>query len=119
MKLTDLFVEQLKVEANRTRRVLEQMPEGRDDWKPHDKSMILGSLANMVATMPSTSSITMRELSCSPKNFSASPAIQHAAMKTIMNTIRKAAGDCRQIGATSQARISPTTDPAVPGATGA
>jgi hypothetical protein len=53
VKLTDLFIDQLKAEANRTRRVLEQMPEGRDDWKPHDKSMPFGRLAMLVARMPS------------------------------------------------------------------
>src|SRR5262249_60465487 len=40
-------------EAPRTRRVLEEVPTGKDDWKPHDKSMPLGRLAGMVASMPS------------------------------------------------------------------
>jgi uncharacterized damage-inducible protein DinB len=53
MKLTDLFLSQLTEEADRTRRALERVPEGRDDWKPHDKSMPLARLAGLVATMPS------------------------------------------------------------------
>jgi len=53
MKMTDLFLEQLKAEAARTRGALERMPEGRDDWKPHEKSMPLGRLATLVARMPS------------------------------------------------------------------
>jgi uncharacterized damage-inducible protein DinB len=61
MQLTDLFVEQLKAEANRTRRVLEQMPEGRDDWKPHDKSMPFGRLAMLVARMPSWVSLIIKQ----------------------------------------------------------
>jgi uncharacterized damage-inducible protein DinB len=61
MKLTDLFVEQLKAEADRTRRVLEQMPEGRDDWKPHDKSMPFGRLAMLVARMPSWVSLIINQ----------------------------------------------------------
>ena len=52
MKLTDLFLVQLEQEAGRTRRALERVPEGRDDWKPHDKSMPLGRLAMLVARMP-------------------------------------------------------------------
>jgi uncharacterized damage-inducible protein DinB len=52
MKLTDLFVAQLDAEAPRTRRALEHVPQGRDDWKPHDKSMAFGRLAMLVATMP-------------------------------------------------------------------
>src|SRR5436190_4241968 len=35
-----------------TRRALEAVPEGKDDWKPHDKSMPLGRLASLVAMMP-------------------------------------------------------------------
>src|SRR5207248_8364914 len=53
MKLTQLFLEELDREADRTRRALEQVPTGRDDWKPHPKSMPLGRLAGLVASMPS------------------------------------------------------------------
>jgi uncharacterized damage-inducible protein DinB len=53
MKLTDLFLAELDREAARTRRTLEQVPTGRDDWKPHPKSMPLARLAGLVASMPS------------------------------------------------------------------
>lgn len=52
MKLTELFIEELQREAPATRRALERVPEGRYDWKPHDKSMALGYLADLVARMP-------------------------------------------------------------------
>ncbi len=52
MKLTDLLLSQLEAEGPRTRHALERVPEGRDDWKPHEKSMPLGRLAGLVATMP-------------------------------------------------------------------
>ena len=52
-RMADAILDQLEREAPRTRRVLEQVPEGRDDWKPHAKSMALGQLANLVASMPS------------------------------------------------------------------
>jgi len=51
--LTEQLLGELDREAARTKRVLEQVPAGRDDWKPHDKSMALGRLAGMIATMPS------------------------------------------------------------------
>jgi uncharacterized damage-inducible protein DinB len=35
-----------------TRRVLERYPEGKVDWKPHEKSMALGALATHVAELP-------------------------------------------------------------------
>lgn len=52
MQLTELFISELEREANATRRVLEQVPEGHNDWQPHQKSMPLGRLATLVATMP-------------------------------------------------------------------
>jgi len=35
-----------------TRRILERYPEGKVDWKPHDKSMALGALATHIAELP-------------------------------------------------------------------
>jgi uncharacterized damage-inducible protein DinB len=68
MKLTDFFLAQLEREAAPTRRVLERVPEGRDDWKPHEKSMPFGYLAQLVATMPSwiALAITQDELDLNP-----------------------------------------------------
>ena len=53
MTMIDLFLTQLEGEADRTKRTLQRVPEGRDDWKPHEKSMPLGRLAMLVARMPS------------------------------------------------------------------
>jgi hypothetical protein len=61
MKLTDLFVAQLDKEAVRTRHALERTPEGRDDWKPHEKSMPLGRLAMLVARMPTWISMIVKQ----------------------------------------------------------
>jgi len=52
MKLTELFSAELERESTSSRRVLERVPEGRNDWKPHEKSMPLGYLAALVAGMP-------------------------------------------------------------------
>jgi uncharacterized damage-inducible protein DinB len=53
MQLTQLFLDELAREVPRTRRAIERVPIGRDDWKPHAKSMPLGRLAGLVASMPS------------------------------------------------------------------
>ena len=47
---TDLLADFDKEIAN-TRRMLEAIPDGRWDWKPHAKSMALGQLAGHVAEM--------------------------------------------------------------------
>jgi uncharacterized damage-inducible protein DinB len=52
-KITELLSAELEREAAGTRRALERVPEGRNDWKPHEKSMPLGYLAGLIATMPS------------------------------------------------------------------
>ena len=68
MKLTDFFLAQVEREVGGTRRALERVPEGRPDWKPHEKSMPLGYLSNLVATMPSWIAlmITRDELDLKP-----------------------------------------------------
>ncbi len=50
--IAELLLAELEREATGTRRMLERVPEGKDDWKPHPKSMPLGYLAALVATMP-------------------------------------------------------------------
>src|SRR5689334_13748671 len=53
MAITELFIKLLETEAPISRRVLEQVPEGKADWKPHEKSMPFGYLTTLVASMPS------------------------------------------------------------------
>jgi len=68
MKMTELFFAELERETPLTRRVLERVPEGRNDWKPHPKSMPLGYLATLVATIPSwiAMMVTQNELDFDP-----------------------------------------------------
>jgi len=42
-------------------RILERVPEGRADWKPHEKSMAMGYLATLVATMPDWVAMMVRQ----------------------------------------------------------
>ena len=52
MNMKDYLLAELNREVERSRHALEQVPEGMSDWKPHEKSMAFGYLANMVATIP-------------------------------------------------------------------
>lgn len=72
MKMTELFLLELDREAERCRRALEQLPEGRAEWKPHDRSMSFGYLAQLVATMPSWIAMTINrdELDLNPEGGS-------------------------------------------------
>jgi uncharacterized damage-inducible protein DinB len=52
MELKKYFLEQLEREAVASRKAVERVPEGQNGWKPHEKSMEMGYLAALVATMP-------------------------------------------------------------------
>jgi uncharacterized damage-inducible protein DinB len=59
MRMTELFLGELEREAGGTQRALERVPDGKYDWKPHPKSMALGYLAELVATLPSWTVLTV------------------------------------------------------------
>ena len=68
MNLKEFLLAEVGREVERSRRALEQAPEGKYDWKPHEKSMIFGYLASMVATIPMwiTMQINQEELDVAP-----------------------------------------------------
>lgn len=52
MDLKSYLLAQLESEATLTRKTIARVPEGHNDFKPHQKSMALGYLAALVAAMP-------------------------------------------------------------------
>ena len=72
MKLTEILLAELEREAVRTRRAVEAVPLGKDDWKPHDKSMPFGYLATLVASIPSwvAAQVQQDQLDLAPKDGS-------------------------------------------------
>lgn len=68
MTMTEFMLAELNREVERSRRALEQAPEGKFDWKPHDRSMIFGHVADMVATIPTwiAMEINLNELDIAP-----------------------------------------------------
>jgi uncharacterized damage-inducible protein DinB len=77
----DRLLAELEREADRSRRALERVPEGKHDWKPHERSMMFGYLAYMVATIPSwiARMVTKDEMDIAPKG---GPTQQPPAMQT-------------------------------------
>jgi hypothetical protein len=51
-KTKDFLLKELERELERSLRALEQVPAGKYAWKPHERSMMFGDLANIVATTP-------------------------------------------------------------------
>ena len=70
MTLTEWFLAELESESAKSRRVLEQVPTGKRDWKPHERSMAFGYLSDLVANIPSWVglAITLDELDVAPKD---------------------------------------------------
>jgi uncharacterized damage-inducible protein DinB len=52
MELKAFFLQQLERETAANRKVLERVPQGKNSWKPHERSMDMGYLAALVASMP-------------------------------------------------------------------
>ncbi len=53
------LIAELQMEAAATKKMLERVPTDNNDWKPHDKSMKIGNLANHVAELPGWIAMTM------------------------------------------------------------
>jgi uncharacterized damage-inducible protein DinB len=52
MEYKTFFLEQLKREQVANGKILPRVPEGKNDYKPHERSMPMGYLASLVAQMP-------------------------------------------------------------------
>jgi uncharacterized damage-inducible protein DinB len=50
--LRDLLLPELEAELDKTRRILDNVPDGQNDFKSHEKSMPLSRLAGHVAELP-------------------------------------------------------------------
>jgi uncharacterized damage-inducible protein DinB len=109
VELTKFFADQLDRETAISRRVLQNVPEGKADWRPHDKSMELGYLASLVATMPSwvAMAIQQDELDLNPVGGSpqARPAWQTTADLQRMHD-EAAEGARKALRSTSDAHLA-------------
>ena len=96
MTLQKFLSAELEREVRRSRRALEQVPDGKYEWKPHDRSMIFGYLADMVATIPNwiQMEISRDELDIAPADGSTmrqEPNTTAAALVQALDTAAAAA----------------------------
>jgi uncharacterized damage-inducible protein DinB len=61
MSIAQSLLPEFDHEMAATRKMLEVVPEGRSDWKPHDKSMTLGRLAGHVAELPGWGKVALEQ----------------------------------------------------------
>ena len=70
MSIIEILLKEFEQEALTTRQMLERVPDDKYDWKPHEKSMTIRSLATHIAELPSWISMG---LNTSGLDFAASP----------------------------------------------
>ena len=97
VKLTEYLLAEFDGEVERSRRALEHVPEGKYDWKPHEKSMMFGYLANMVATIPSWIAMTMTkpELDIAPVDGGKMEQKRMDTSEELLQALDKSAADAR------------------------
>jgi uncharacterized damage-inducible protein DinB len=59
MGLSESLLPEFDHEMANTRKTLERVPDDKFDWKPHEKSSPMGSLAGHLANLPSWGSLTI------------------------------------------------------------
>jgi uncharacterized damage-inducible protein DinB len=97
MKLTEFFREELDREVERSRKALEQVPDGKYQWKPHDKSMTFGYLADMVATIPTwiTMEINRDQLDIAPAEGQGTRKAPKETSADLVKALDEAAAEAR------------------------
>jgi uncharacterized damage-inducible protein DinB len=61
MNLNELLIREIEQESKATREMLSRVPAEHSDWKPHPRSMSLGSLARHLARIPQRVSLIISE----------------------------------------------------------
>jgi uncharacterized damage-inducible protein DinB len=97
MKLTEFYREELDREVERSRKALEQVPDGKYQWKPHERSMIFGYLADMVATIPTwiTMEIDRDELDIAPAEGQGTKQAPKETSAELLKALDAAAAEAR------------------------
>jgi len=98
MTMTEWFLAELESEAAKSRRVLEQVPSGKRDWKPHERSMEFGYLSDLVANIPSWvgMAITRDDLDIAPKGGPSQRPVPLNTSAELVAALDKAVASARE-----------------------
>ncbi|HEX8244955.1 MAG TPA: DinB family protein [Longimicrobium sp.] len=98
MSIADLLLPELDNEIAITRRVLERVPDGRGEWKPHDRSFPMGHLAQLVARLPGWAVMMMdrTELDIMPQDGPKFPGYTFETTETLLAEFDRNAAAARQ-----------------------
>ena len=91
--IKEFLLTELKNEVHRSRKALEEMPEGKAEWKPHDKSMKFGYLAELVAVIPSwiAMQVNQPELDVAPADGAKFPRTEKHTKADYLKALDEAA----------------------------
>ena len=97
MRIGESMLGEFDSEMQNTRKALERVPDGKWDWKPHEKSGTLGWLAAHVGTVPEwiTMTINTRELDYAPVDGRSYEPPKISNRKELLTAFDKAAADAR------------------------
>jgi uncharacterized damage-inducible protein DinB len=93
IETTEMLLAELEQEAETTRRVLQRVPDGKLNWRPHPKSSSLGQLALHVATIPGLGLLVL-----SPDMFEAPEFVQPQPRNTaeVLSTLDESVASGRR-----------------------
>ncbi len=108
MSMIQMLLKEMDHEAVTTRKMLERIPDDKYDWKPHERSMMIRSLATHIAELPSwvTMTLTTDEL-----DFASSPYNPEVINNTtdLLKHFEKSLADGREhLGKATEQDLEPT-----------
>src|ERR1700693_1575124 len=94
MPIAQMLLPEFDQEMANTRKMLERVPDGKFDYKPHDKSMTLGRLAAHVAQVPgyATGALRLERLDFTGEENPFEPATRQELLDAFDNFVAEARG---------------------------
>ena len=108
MAMAQILLAEFDQEMQTTRRVLERVPEGKFDWKPHAKSMSMGQLASHVAELVGWTAPTIEQdaLDMNPPGGPGYRPVVHATSDALLAAFDGHVATARKVlAATPDARL--------------